>query len=143
LGPFSSVDTINKECYCTNILEPFLGHLTEHEIEKAWFHQDGATAHEASSSLQFLEDIFGNHIISRGMWPARSPVLTPLDYNLWGALKGRVYKNNLHTVDELKAAITTHIQQIPQATLLMVFDNMKKHVQTCLQAHGGHFQHLL
>jgi hypothetical protein len=58
-------------------------------------------------------------------------------------LKGKVYENNLHTVDKLKAAITTHIQQIPPATLLKVFDNMKKHVQTCLQARGGHFQHLL
>jgi hypothetical protein len=44
---------------------------------------------------------------------------------------------------ELKAALTTHIQQIPPTTLLKVFDNMKKRVQTCLQARGGHFQHLL
>jgi hypothetical protein len=69
-----------------------------------------------------LEDIFGNRIISRGIWPAPSPELTPKDYYLWGALKGKVYENNPHTVDELKAAITAHIQQIPPATLLKVFD---------------------
>jgi hypothetical protein len=91
-----------------------------------------------------LEDIFGNRIISRGIWPARSPDLTPPECYLWGALKGKVYENNPHTVYELKAAITTHIQQIPPDILLKVFDNMKKRVQqTCLEARGGHFQHLL
>jgi hypothetical protein len=63
-------------------------------------------------------------------------------YYLWDALKRKVYENNPHTV-ELKAAITTHVQQIAPETLLKVFDNMKKRVQTCLQARGGHFQHLL
>jgi hypothetical protein len=139
IGPIFFNDTINAERYRTNILEPFLGHLTEREIEEACFQQDGATAHTASSSLQFLEDIFHNRIISHGIWPACSPDLTLTDYYLWGALKGKVYENNTHTVDELKAAITTHIQQIPPATLLKVFDNMKKRVQTCLQAHRGTF----
>jgi hypothetical protein len=58
------------------------------------------------------------------------------DYYLWRALKGKVYENNPHTVDELKAAVTTHTQQIPPTTLLKVFDNMKKCVQACLQARG-------
>jgi hypothetical protein len=143
IGPIFLNDSTNAERYSTDILEPFLGHLTEREIEKAWFQQDGATAHTASSSLQFLEDIFGNRVISRGIWPARSPVLTPTACYLWDALKGKVYANSPHTVDELKAAITIHIQQIPPATLLKVVDNMKQRVQTCLQARGGHFQHLL
>jgi hypothetical protein len=142
MGPIFFSDTINTESYRTDILEPFLGHLTERETEEAWFQQDGATAHTASSSLQVLEDISGNRMISRGIWPARSD-LTPPDYYLWGALKGKVFENNPHTVDELKAAITTHIQQVPPATLLKVIDNMKKRVQTCLQARGGHLQHLL
>ena len=87
-------------------------------------------------SLNFLEDIFANPIISRGTWPARSPDLTLPDYFLWDALKRKVYKNNPHTIDELKAAITTHIQQISPDTLQKVFDNMKKRVQTCLDARG-------
>jgi hypothetical protein len=130
IGPIFFTDALNAERCRTHILEPFLGHLAEREIEEAWLKQDGATAHTASSSLQFLADIFGNRIISRGIWPAPSPDLTPPDYYLWGALKGKVYENSPNTVDELKAAITTHIQQIPPDTLLKVFDNMKKRVQT-------------
>jgi hypothetical protein len=80
IGPIFFNHTIKAESYRTDILEPFLGHLTEREIEEACLEQDGANAHTASSSLQFLEDIFGNRIISRGIWPALSPDLTPPDY---------------------------------------------------------------
>jgi hypothetical protein len=92
IGPIFFNDTTNVERYRTDIREPFLGHLTEREIEGVWFQQDGATAHTASSSLQFLEDIFGNRIISRGIWPAPSPDLTPPEYYLWGAPEGKVYE---------------------------------------------------
>jgi hypothetical protein len=88
IGPIFFNDTINAERYRTDILEPFLGHLTERQIEEVWFQQDGATAHTASSSLQFLEDIFGNRIISRGIWPARSPDLTPPDYYIGHPAEG-------------------------------------------------------
>jgi hypothetical protein len=45
IGPIFFSDTINAELYSTDILKPFLCHLTEHEIEEAWFQQDGAAAH--------------------------------------------------------------------------------------------------
>lgn len=142
-GPIFFDDTINAECYCTHILEPIVGHLNEHELEEGWFQQDGATAHTACASLQFLENLFANCIISHGIWPARSPDLTTPDYYLWGALKGWVYKNNPHNLDELKTPSTQCIGQITPTTLQDVFDNMQRRVQKCLQASGGHFQHLL
>lgn len=143
IGPIFFNNTINADRYRTDILEPFLEQLNEREIEEAWFQQDGATAHTARASLRFLEEIFANRIISRGIWPARSPDLTPLDYYLWGFLKGNVYKNNVHTIEDLKEAIRITIQEITTDTLQKVFDNMKRRVQSCLEARGGHFQHLL
>ncbi|BFZ07560.1 hypothetical protein BsWGS_10599 [Bradybaena similaris] len=143
IGPIFFNNTINAHRYVTEILEPFLEQLNEREIEEAWFQQDGATAHTARASLRFLEEIFSNRIISKGIWPARSPELTPLDYYLWGFLKGNVYKTNVHTIEELKEAIRNAIQEITTDTLSKVFDNMKRRVQTCLEARGGHFQHLL
>lgn len=50
-----------------------------------------------------------------------------------------VYKNNLHTLQELQTAITQKIEQVTPATIHRVFNNMqRRRVQTCLQA-GGSF----
>lgn len=143
IGPIFFDETINAERYRTHILEPFVSQLNETELEQGWFQQDGATAHTARLSLNFLESIFANRIISRGIWPARSPDLTPLDYYLWGALKSRVYENNPHNLGELKTAITQCIQQITPDILQEVFNNMQRRVQKCLNSNGGHFQHFL
>jgi hypothetical protein len=43
----------------------------------------------------------------------------------------------------MKAAITTHIECITSEELEKVFGNKIKRVQACLNARGGHFEHLL
>lgn len=143
IGPIFFNETINAERYRTLILEPFIAHLTEREIMESWFQQDGATAHTATTTLNYLESIFANRIISSGIWPARSPDLTPPDYYLWGALKGKVYENNPQTINDLKTEIVDKIQQISPDIILKVFANMERRITTCLEARGGHFQHML
>ena len=61
------------------VLEPFVGQLNETVLEQEWFQLDGATAYIARTSLNFLESIFANQIISREICPARPLDLTPLD----------------------------------------------------------------
>jgi hypothetical protein len=63
--------------------------------------QDGATAHTATYSKNVLNEVFENRLISRGLWPARSPDLNPCYFYLWGNLKDKVYSNNPHTLVEL------------------------------------------
>jgi hypothetical protein len=41
----------------------FIARLKEEEIDKAYFQQDGATAHTAHMSMAFL-DVFADRIIS-------------------------------------------------------------------------------
>jgi hypothetical protein len=41
-----------------------------------------------------LEGVFGDRTVSRGLWPARSPDLTPCNFYLWGNLKDKVYRIN-------------------------------------------------
>jgi len=85
----------------------------------------------------------GDRVISKGLWPPRSPDLTPPDYFLWGYLKGRVYQNKPRTIDPLKANITEEIQAVTADVLARTFQNMARRVQSCLDANGGHFQHML
>ena len=41
-----------------------------------------------------IQSFFGDRVVSKGLWPPRSPDLTSPDYFLWGYLKRRVYQKN-------------------------------------------------
>jgi len=87
----------------------------------------------------FLKD----RSISKNLWPPRSPDLTPTDFLLWGLLKGKVYKNTPHTIEQLKDAIHQEIQAVNVDTLGKVFQNFKKRIQVCLDVKIDQFQHRL
>ena len=59
--------------------------------------------------------VFEDRIISRRVdvvWPPRSYDLTPLDYYLWGASKGKCYAAKPKTIDGLKNNICDAIAEI-------------------------------
>jgi len=90
-----------------------------------------------------IQPFFGGRVISKGLWPPRSPDLTPPDHFLWGYLKGAVYQNKPRTIDALKANITKEIQAVTADVLARTFQNIARRVQSCLHANGDHFQHML
>jgi len=90
-----------------------------------------------------IQYFFGHRLISKGLWSPRSPDVTPPDLFLWGYLKERVYQNKPRTTDALKANITKEIQAVTADVLARTFQNMAHRVQSCLDANGGHFQHVL
>jgi hypothetical protein len=51
--------------------------------------------------------------------------------------------NNLHTIDDLKMAITEYIRNADRAILNTVFENTVWSVNKCLETGGGHFEHYL
>jgi hypothetical protein len=79
----------------------------------------------------------------RGLWPPRSPDLTPPDFFLWGHLKGHAYMNKPYTLDELRENIRREIQVVTPEVLAATSRHIQCHVQLCTEAQGGHFQHLL
>jgi hypothetical protein len=111
-------------------------------MARGYFQQDSATAHTARISVTLLRGVFGDRIISKDIWPPRSPDLTPPDYNLRGAMKDAVYKDNSHTLLELKETIANFISNITPI-LSHIFKNKIRRVDACQQARRGHFQHLL
>jgi hypothetical protein len=125
------------------MLYDFIGLLEEGETTYSWFQQYGATAHTANNNMKLLNDIFGERVISRNVWPPRLPDLTPPYFYLWGAAIFALYRDRPRTIIELKTAITAFIRKISQADLQKVFANKIKRVQACIDARGHHFQHLL
>ena len=122
---------------------PFIAQLKEDEIDKAYFQQDGATAHTTHMSMSLLDDVFADRIIPKTIWPQRSPDLSPSNFFLWGAMKNSVYSNNPNIIDELKMVITEYIRNVGRAILNTVFENTVRRVNKCLETGGGHFEQYL
>jgi len=93
--------------------------------------------------MALLDDVFTERIISKTIWPPRSPDLYPPDFSLWGAMKNSVYSNNPRTIGELKMAITEYIRNVDRAVLNTAFENTFRRVNKCLETGGGNFEHYL
>jgi len=93
--------------------------------------------------MREIESFFKDRIISKNLWPPRSPDLTPADFFLLGLLKGKVYKNTPRTIEQLKDAMRQEIQAVNVDTLGNVFQNLEKRIQVCLDVKGDQFQHRL
>jgi hypothetical protein len=61
-----------------------------------------------------------DRIMSKGLWPPRSPNLNPCDFYLWGKLKSVVYANNPHDMTTQKQNIREAIYNIQQCELQQV-----------------------
>jgi hypothetical protein len=109
---------------------------------EAYIQQDGATRHTSNARTRKIGGYFGDRLISKNLWPPRSPDLTPPDLLLWGLLKGRVYSNKPRTSDALKDVTWREVAVITDLPLPDVFVNLQTRIQKCLNAGGGHFQHM-
>jgi hypothetical protein len=96
---------VNSNRYVNDILNPFFNQLTAEERQYGYFQQVNATAHTANASMVAIREVFEDRIISRGLWPPRSPDLSFCDFYLWGNLKGKVYKNNPRSTEALQNEI--------------------------------------
>jgi hypothetical protein len=130
-------ETVNSDRYMLLVQELFTA-LTDDEWEKTWFQQDNATAHTVRNTMAFL-----GRIMSQGLWPPRSPDLSPPNFFLWGHLKSVVYLKHPHTLAELRANIRHYVAIISRDTLRKVFRNTIGRVHLCESVDGSHFPHLL
>ena len=117
--------------------------LNDDELRNGCFQQDGATCHTSNYSMTEIESFFDDRIISKALWPPRSPDLSPPSFFLWDALKGKAYANKSRIIQELENNIRREIAAISEAVLQATFANMKRRVKLCLDSGGEHFQHLL
>ena len=142
IGPFFFDATVTTAAYM-EIFSTLVNQLDEEELSVGYFQQDGATSHTSHASMAEIQSFFGDRVISKGIWPPRSPDLTqPVNF-LWRYLKGRDYQNKPRTIDALKANITEEIPAVTVDVLARAFQNMARRVQSRLDANGGHFQHML
>ena len=96
---------VNRDRYRAMLNEFMSTKIEEDDIGNISFQQDSATCHTAEATLVVLRPVFEKRIINRRVdvvWSPRSCELTPLDYNLRGAVKDKCYANKSETIDALK-----------------------------------------
>lgn len=96
-GPYFFHGTVTADAYREVLREFLLPDLEAANVNDVFFMQDGAPAHTAVETRQFLIDSFGaDRLIGRFFnlpWPSRSPDLNPVDFFLWGFVRDRVFAN--------------------------------------------------
>ncbi|CAG4965031.1 unnamed protein product [Colias eurytheme] len=135
--------TVDGDVYRRMIREYFIPKLREHPSNSShtWFQQDGATPHTARTTMSLLREEFPGKLISRFgdiSWPPRSPDLTPLDFFLWGYLKGKVYESNPTNLSDLKENIVREMNAIPRSVLQRVAQNTLERIRECVRRDGKH-----
>ena len=155
VGPFVINGNLNGETYLQllrNEVVPAIANLFEHNLADVWFQQDGAPPHNTNLVRNFLNEAFENRWIGyrrpnaeipRLAWPSRSPDLTPLDYFLWGYLKGKVYATKPSNLEELRNRIVGQVNYITPEMRRNVLNNFYQRLCDCQMAEGKQFEHLI
>ena len=119
--------------------------LSNGQLSKAWFQQDGAPPHTAHALIEFLNELFPGRLIALGSqyeWAPHSPDLNPLDFWLWGATKDEVYKSRPETLEQLKQKVTDYVKQISPVTWKMVGEIFRIRIAACHRRRGAHIEHV-
>lgn len=149
IGPFFFEGTLTGPVYLNfleNNLPQLLDYIPDIIRQVMWYQQDGAPPHYAVAVREWLNQSFPNQWIGRGgpvSWPPRSPDITPLDYFLWGHVKGKVYQEPPTTRDDMKRRIREAFASITPQIMASVRESFCHRIQICIEQHGRHFEHLL
>ena len=127
------------------IVFPELRHWNGGSLNGLWWQQDGAPVHCTIQNMAYLDNQFGERVISRKAirgreWPARSPDLSPLDFCLWGYLKSKVYTPRPANLNMLEGNIRREVGALDPDMIRRAILDMKVRAQCCILANGGHFE---
>ena len=146
LPPYFFSGTVTSQSYKDMLVEFVIPELEKRKgVSRLVFQQDGAPPHIAGIVMETLRSkLDDNYLIGRNCvqsWPPRSPDLSPADYYLWGALKGRVYKRHPTSIEQLKAYISEEIANIQVSELAAAVNNLPRRLEAVVEEKGGHFEH--
>ncbi|GFY09750.1 DUF4817 domain-containing protein [Trichonephila clavipes] len=151
LGPYILPPRLDSHKYLVFLQEVLPELLTDVPApirRRMCFQQDGAPSHYARHVREHLDRTFPNIWIECGgpvAWPPGSPDLSPLDFFLWGAMKGLVYDTPVVSEMDLVARISiaaARIREMP-GVFEDVRQSMSRRCRACIHANGRNFEHFL
>jgi hypothetical protein len=140
IGPFFPEGKINAEVYQEMLENEFLPELRKRvDPRSTWFQQDGARAHTAQTTQQYLNGVFGKHWIGKGsdhVWPAGSPDLTVCDYWLWNRLLGDTNQTPNRTKEQMKSAIEKACRGVTVQECQDAISGFQRRLEECVEKRG-------
>ncbi|GFX84692.1 transposable element Tc3 transposase [Trichonephila clavipes] len=127
--------SVNGTRYCNEILLPYVRLFRGAMGLQFLFMDDNAPCHRTVAAEQLLE----SEDIERMDWPARSPVLNPIEH-VWDFLGRRLEARTLPpvTIRELRLALQDEWAAMPQQLIDTLILSMGRRCETCLAVRGDH-----
>ncbi|GFU68517.1 transposable element Tcb2 transposase [Trichonephila clavipes] len=127
--------TMTCQRYIDEVLLPHVRLFPGAVGDEFVFMDDNVTCHRTLA----VQDCLDSEGIQRLVWPARSPVLNPIE-NVWDALGRQVAGRNYPPTNKntLIHALTEEWDKLPQQLLDNVVQSMVRRVECCITLHGGH-----
>jgi hypothetical protein len=142
VGPFFFDGNVNAARYMQMLQNQVLPTLQQWpNFNNIVFVQDGAPAHYALTVRAFLDQNFPNRWIGRSSpfirWPPRSPDLTPMDFFIWGHLKGRLYRGHAFpNLNNLIERIREEAEAIPIEMIRRALESFWERLLVCEERTG-------
>lgn len=122
---------------------PEIKNLTGDNFNEQWFQQDGAPCHSAKSTIECLNAVFRDRLLSRNSkyeWPPYSCDLTVCDYWFFARLRQLINQQNPCSLEDLKIAAILAVQQIPIDEIRRAIDDFLPRLECLEENQGGHFE---
>lgn len=150
IGPTILPDRLNAQNYLQFLIDNapiVLDEVPLNVRNRVIYQQDGAPAHFSQIVRNWLNANYAGRWIGRNgpiAWPPRSPDLTPLDFYIWGFLKGDVYAVEIKTHRQLLNRIENASERLREnlRDFIMV-EAIEKRINLCLLQNGNHFENLM
>ncbi len=103
-----------------------------------WWQQDGASCHTAKAMQHYLAAKM-LYFFRKEKWPPHSPDLSPLDFAIFGRLKGELSGVQYCTKEQLKSAIITVCNNLNQ-NFIESCRKFRSRLEQVFNAHGGYIK---
>ena len=112
-----------------------------HGITSFTFQQDGAPAHTATDTQNFLKRELGKKgFWCKKMWPPNSPDLNPLDYSIWNEVASRACSKPHPNIQKLKATVNRIWKDLDPAYVSRTCQNFRKRLLKVVEVNGGYIE---
>ena len=130
---------VNADFYVNHLLPKLIEDCENLLPNNFVFQQDGAPAHSSRLAQEWIEQHSAG-FVKNDVWPPISPVLTPLYYDVWGAMlvRYKAFTPKPTNKAELKTVLEAIWKDLPQAAIDLAVLAFRRRVQACiLRADGG------
>jgi len=114
-------------CFINSFCQPFTTCL----VDFFTFQQGNVIVHKAHETVQLLT-CETSDFIAPALWPANSPDLSPVDYQIWGKLQEHVYRNQIYNFDQLKSCLIEEWEHFHQVLIDEAIRQWRPRLRACI-----------